>query len=212
MPTAFSFRLFGYPIFVDWTAVLIVAWFALRSLGGGGSIVVEVLGGVIVLFGSVLVHELGHAFAGRYLHLRPQSITLHGFGGLTRYGRRPNPKEGMISSLAGPMAGFALGFLAYALNLAVGGFLPREVGWILDNLVLFNLFWSAFNLVPMSPLDGGQLLHYGLKTRMGPDQAWHTTRVFSLLLSGMIIAVGILLRMDMIALIAAFIFYQNYRS
>ena len=112
-----------------------------------------------VVFVSVLVHELGHAVVGRVFGGRPE-IALEGFGGVTfpRFTQRPGAVRQIVLSLAGPAAGLALGAAAWALSNA----LPPDRGSPTDVvLVLFkktSVIWAALNLLPVLPLDGGQVL------------------------------------------------------
>jgi Zn-dependent protease len=115
---------------------------------------------VAVAFVSILVHELGHAFAFRR-YGADAHIVLYAFGGLAvpwhavaGRGRR------VVIALAGPVAGFLLCGLAYGSQKAfdwAGPAAPRPVQWLYVSLVFVNLVWGLFNLLPVYPLDGGQV-------------------------------------------------------
>ena len=145
-----------------------------------------------VLFLSILVHELGHAFAMRHFG-RPARIafTMMGglaiedagggtWGGFRSAGKTRSSREQIIISLAGPIAGFLLaGLVIGALFAARGGveivrvhgehipflnpILPpglansTRLHYFLFQLLWFNTFWGAVNLLPVYPLDGGQV-------------------------------------------------------
>ncbi len=157
-------RVFGIPLRLEGTALLLLGLIALGSARGGALAMAEGVAYAAVVFGSVLVHELGHALVARRTGVGALEIVLHGFGGLTRFGRTPGPREGVFITLAGPLAGIALGVLAW------------PVSWFADpwglvgRLVTFNIGWSLFNLVPMYPLDGGHVL-YHLLARGGRQRA-----------------------------------------
>jgi stage IV sporulation protein FB len=178
------FRAFGFPVRVHpffWiTAVLM----GLR--GAGGTPPAEMLIWIVVVFISILVHELGHAFAFRRYGGRPW-ITLHAIGGLAScddYDERP--WHDVAIALAGPGAGFilaavALGFVG--LSGHAFGWVPGETGplsvamegsmlggtfyWqplgsrLADSLfwdvLQVNIFWGLINLLPVYPLDGGRV-------------------------------------------------------
>ncbi|MBL8606258.1 MAG: hypothetical protein JNL38_03015 [Myxococcales bacterium] len=131
-------------------------------LGGLGSRGVrEAAIWVVVVFLSVLLHELGHAIAGRIFGLAPQ-IDLHGMGGTTSWsleGRKLAPWQSIVVSLAGPLTGIAVGVAAFALaalrtNEHTHPLLQRAM---LD-VIWVNAGWGALNLVPMLPLDGGNVM------------------------------------------------------
>jgi stage IV sporulation protein FB len=109
-------------------------------------------------FVSILVHELGHALAYR-LFGSWSAITLHGFGGFAETNDPPrSPWQRMLVALAGPAAGFALCGATYGVMVATaGGGLPAYARNALTYLFIMNLFWNAFNLLPVLPLDGGRV-------------------------------------------------------
>ncbi len=118
---------------------------------------------------SILVHEMGHALVAQYFRLSP-SIVLHGWGGLCHHERPQRESHDALIIAAGPAAGFALGFLALALYLFApptvlepGSLGTRIVEW----LVYINLFWSFINILPLWPLDGGQLFRLGMVKAFG---------------------------------------------
>ncbi len=172
----------GIPVTVDW-------WFWLSGalLGGGINAntsrawaVVAVWCGVMFL--SVLVHELGHALAGRHFGAQP-SIRLHGFGGLTVLpGGTFSRGQSILVSGAGPLAGLLLGFVVLAVAQALRGVdLPRLAHVAFRDGLYINFVWTALNLLPIQPLDGGQIL----RDILGPRRRQVTAMV------GGILAVGL---------------------
>jgi Zn-dependent protease len=114
---------------------------------------------IAIVFVSVLGHELGHAVVGRLLGGRPE-IRLEAFGGVTfpQLPSRPTPARQFALSFAGPVAGLLMGAAAYGLARV----LPPEQGsitaWIVAQIILVSVFWAAFNLLPILPLDGGNMM------------------------------------------------------
>ena len=127
------------------------------------------------VFFSILIHEMGHALAARYFGWEPH-ITLHGFGGLASY--QPtyrNPTREILITLAGPVAGFLfaaviVGVIAasgheVALDLKLENVLPirweffesHQANMLVFDLLFINIFWGLVNLLPVFPLDGGQI-------------------------------------------------------
>ena len=158
------FRFLGFPVRVH-------PWFWIGTVLFGSNIL-KVLGPeyllvwVAVVFVSILVHELGHALAYRRFGA-DADIVLYAFGGLaiathviSGRGRR------IIVSLAGPFAGFVLCGLVYGTNrafewgLSNAGQAPNglELWFLYRQLVWVNLVWGLFNLLPVFPLDGGQVV------------------------------------------------------
>ena len=159
----FSFgRVLGFPVWIEPTALFMLAFIVLPRAEQGGAGLVDGLLMAAIIFGSILVHELGHATVARAYRLGPIEIVLHGFGGLARFSRAPRPAQGVWVTLAGPGAGLALGLLAVPLLFVLDG-QPREYAIY---FVYVNTFWSLFNLLPMFPLDGGQVLLHALSTRI----------------------------------------------
>lgn len=121
---------------------------------------------IVVILVSVIVHEMGHALTGLLFKQRVH-IQLQMFGGMTT---REGPKLALwkefVLTLNGPVAGFALGGIAYGL-LVVWQQPPYLVHSVLSWFVLVNFFWSIVNLFPVLPLDGGHLLRIVLEGIFG---------------------------------------------
>jgi Zn-dependent protease len=148
------FRVFGFPVVIDISFVVIVAllgWYP-------GVQVRDFVIWLVLVPVAVLVHELGHAFVARTTGAHP-SITLAGLGGLTSYlPPRPLSRARSVAiSLAGPAVGIVIGvgLLAYGVVVGVGSDLASS---ILNTAIYTTLGWSALNLLPILPLDGGQTL------------------------------------------------------
>ena len=111
---------------------------------------------VLIATVSVLLHELGHAVAFRAYGVKP-SIVLHGFGGLTSGSGELTSVQRIVVSLAGPLSALLL-FGIPALLLGRSGAVPSgDATVVLRQVVWINVGWSILNLVPVLPLDGGQV-------------------------------------------------------
>ena len=156
-PQGLRFSLFGFPTRIDASFLLIVA---LIGFDGTASHVAIWVGLALV---SVLGHELGHALAARGMGATA-SISLQGLGGLTR-SRREAPLsrgESGVLTAAGPAAGILLGLpVLWALH-ATGWQSWTTGGYALRTAAFTTLGWSALNLLPIVPLDGGHLLELAL--------------------------------------------------
>lgn len=110
----------------------------------------------VVLYGSVLLHEAGHALMARHYGHPVDSITLHFLGGVTAIeGEARRPREEFWIAVVGPLVSIAIGVGAAALMLVAPGGL---IGMTVQGLALANLVVGVLNLVPGLPLDGGRVL------------------------------------------------------
>ena len=122
------------------------------------------LGFVGLLFGSVLLHEFGHSFAGRFCDGESETILLWPLGGLAFVSLPDSPIAHFLTALAGPLVSLALWGGATALS-------PLATGWyselFLYELARMNLMIVLFNLIPALPMDGGRMLQAALWRNLG---------------------------------------------
>jgi Zn-dependent protease/CBS domain-containing protein len=122
------------------------------------------LAGVLGLFGSVVLHEFGHAIMARQVGLSIRGITLFFFGGVAEMDSEPpSPGAEFLVAVAGPAVSFLLAiacFVTYGLFWGVA-VTPAALG-VIEYLGLINLALLIFNLVPAFPLDGGRVLRSAL--------------------------------------------------
>jgi Zn-dependent protease len=149
-----SFRVGPFP-------VTVYPWFFISAvlLGGGLGFGWRMLVWIFVVFVSVLVHELGHAVVGKLYGGRPE-IRLEAFGGVTypQFQTRPTPGKQFVLSVSGPLAGLALGALCLVLVNLVPPAPASPAAFTMQRFIEVSVTWAAFNLVPMLPLDGGQMM------------------------------------------------------
>jgi len=172
-----SFHLLGFRVVVQSGFAILAGLFALLALQGGAGLL-QAMTWPIVVFGSILVHELGHAFTAQRMGLRVGDIQLHMMGGEVSHSRT-EPARQLAISLAGPVAGLALGTAALALSLL----LPNSS--LLGVLVFVNIGWSFFNLLPVLPLDGGNALRAAIGLGARESVALRITAGIGLLLAGL---------------------------
>ncbi len=119
-----------------------------------------------IIFVSVLFHELGHAVASKVFGQNPR-IELIAFGGLTiPEGIKLKPWKEFIVILMGPLFGFFL-FVGASIMLQFPYGTPF-VRSVIEKFRYINLFWTFVNLLPILPLDGGQLVRVVLDWIFGP--------------------------------------------
>lgn len=121
----------------------------------------------ILLFFSVLLHELGHSYVALYYRIPIEQITLFIFGGVAHMRREaPSPKAEFLIAVAGPVVSFALGGACF-LFVILAESLQQQQG--LQGVIMLgallgivNVQLGLFNLIPGFPLDGGRVLRAGL--------------------------------------------------
>ena len=197
------FNCFGFPVRVTWgfwivAAVLGWSWSgtlddaAQRLDIDSPGAPMLLLVWIAAVWLSILVHELGHAFAMRFYGIRSRIVLYH-FGGLAisdsmgawdgARRRQVGPREQIIISLAGPVFQLILALVVWLVGLQLG--VPMDLSqWLwrltgielgattpLSSIVVYALFdailypstaWAILNLAPILPLDGGQVLRSGL--------------------------------------------------
>ena len=121
----------------------------------------------ILLFCSVLLHELGHSYVALYYRIPIEQITLFIFGGVAHMRREaPSPKAEFLIAVAGPAVSFAIGGICFLLVLLAEAVQRQQglQGVIMLGVLLgmVNMQLGLFNLIPGFPLDGGRVLRAGL--------------------------------------------------
>jgi stage IV sporulation protein FB len=225
------FRAFGVPVRVH-------PWFWIVALMLGvdpdpkhKSDPIAVLLWVAVVFVSILVHELGHAFLQRRYGGHPW-ITLYSFGGLASCDDCDrSPRSQILISLAGPMAGFLFAAVLLAVirlcghRIEFGGF-SGLIGWLIpgwepfdsfwSNLLIFdllqvNILWGLVNLLPIYPLDGGRIARE-LFTLGNPRRGILQSLGLSIALAAVLAAMGLVRGSYFIAIMFGFLVYSNYQT
>jgi Zn-dependent protease/CBS domain-containing protein len=151
--------------------------------------------GALLLFASVVVHELAHSLVARRYGVPMRGITLFLFGGVAEMTTEvPHPKAEFWIAIAGPVMSLAIAFAGWGLHLAgVAWGLPVPIVGVVRYVALINLSLAVFNMIPAFPLDGGRILRAIL---------WHfkgslrrATRITSQIGTGfgwLLIALGVL--------------------
>ena len=159
-------NLFGIPFYVNasWFLVLgLVTWQYGGALAGLfptlGPVAPWLLGlfAALLLFASVLAHELGHSWVAIKQGIGVKSISLFLFGGLANLERESKtPAEAFWVAIAGPLVSLFLSGLLTAIG--IGAALTGPAAAIVQLLASINLVLALFNLIPGLPLDGGNIL------------------------------------------------------
>ncbi|KAB2920767.1 MAG: hypothetical protein F9K29_00375 [Hyphomicrobiaceae bacterium] len=182
-------RIAGITIYLDMFFVLILLIFTYPYFTSGSTQMMSA--GFVIVIGlllSILLHELGHAFAGRLFRAHVSHIELTGLGGIAHF-EHSLPRSALARSaiyLAGPAVNLALWLgLGVLVGEAVGTGSPM-LALPLAVLSSANFFLMIFNLLPAYPLDGGHTLDAWLGAILGP--IWSVRIVAGL---GLVVAVGV---------------------
>ena len=154
------FRLFGFPITIGVDFLLITLIIGLGARPG-----VFIFEWVVVVAVSLLIHELGHAFALSMYNIHPE-IRLWGMGGLTISGFVLPPRKSILVSLAGPLVGIPVAIAV----MVVRPWLPSADPFpaAASDLIFVNLGWGILNLLPIAGLDGGSVVANLFVVVLGP--------------------------------------------
>jgi stage IV sporulation protein FB len=193
-----------------------------------------------VFFVSVLVHELGHAVAFRYYGIQARIVLywMGGLaipdGGGKVWGRQRtqslNPNQQIVVSFAGPVFGLLLaGLLCLIVYLVQGkigiawllGVIPLplpfpDFGGVASVYMLFNagiilnIVLNLFNLVPIYPLDGGQIAYQAL-TQMDPADGVRKALILSIVVCALMILVSIKMNALFMAFFFGYMAWSNYQ-
>ncbi len=193
-------RLFGIPILLHYTFLLVIPLFAYiigSQIGSTTDMLREIfripidtsiitsgfmpwiLGTVVALglFFGVLVHELAHSLVAKAKGIKMQSITLLMFGGVAQMDEgAPEPRTELPMALAGPVMSLIFGLICCGLvyitpDMATDAPTQGVLIFVFGYLGVLNIILFAFNLIPAFPMDGGRVLRAVLAIRMPLDRA-----------------------------------------
>ncbi len=196
----FTFR--GIPIRVHGTLIVMLILLGLAwSVGSGLSGFLLTLLMLVLIFGFVLLHEMGHSVVALHHGIGVRSITLYPLGGIASLVRMPrNPRTEFQIAIAGPLVNIALAGLFALLRWLY----PMA---LLDPLVHVNLALALFNLLPAFPLDGGRILRAFLAVRMPHAEATRVAARTGQVSAVVLGLVGLFTLHLMLMFIAVFIFF-----
>lgn len=228
-PYDLRFRLLGIPIRVH-----PLFWLVMVLIGGHG----DLKGAAVFVacaFVSVLVHEMGHGISSRAVGNEPVGVVLYAMGGFCQFmPRSQTAGQRLFVLIMGPGAGFLLMAVVLAAANAAYGVAPADamalvgvgggnpMGAVLRlplqsvitpaffSLLEINFWWGVLNLLPIWPLDGGQIAGVVLG-QVNPRQATRWQHVVSLLTAGLIAVFWASREQYMIALWFGYFAFVNYQ-
>lgn len=222
--------LFGVPIFIHWTFLLLLAWFMAGPLFSSSpdAVAMSLRTGLFVLavFGCVVLHEMGHALAARTFGVATRDITLLPIGGVARLERMPEkPVQELVVALAGPAVNVVIAAILIPLVLLIDGASAFGVGAVdaraedaaealilhrrnfLAALATVNVFLVVFNMIPALPMDGGRVLRALLSMMMDRPRATAAAAVLGQLVAVGFALLGVLSGNLLLLIIAVFVFF-----
>ncbi len=179
--TVKAFRVFGVPVRLHFTFLLMVAFIAVSVLGNGHSnanYTIFLLGSLA----SVLLHELGHAFVASRFGIGTTEIVMFPIGGLSRMERPLPPTPEIWVALAGPFVNLLLAAGIFSYMVATHEATPVRLTDLIEPngksalaLLLYgNILLTAVNLLPAFPMDGGRILRALLSYIRPEEEATRT--------------------------------------
>jgi stage IV sporulation protein FB len=180
-------RMFGTPVRVHplfWLIALLLGFDAYRPYGNG-----YLLMWVGCVFFSILLHEFGHVLMGRLFGSHGY-VVLYSLGGMAVGSNQLARRwQRILVSLAGPLA--QLAFIGVLFAILWWARPPVNVDWklpvalLLHMLLFINVFWAVLNLLPIWPLDGGQVTREICVGAVGERGVYHSLGI-SLVVSGIL--------------------------
>jgi Zn-dependent protease len=242
-PYDLRFEVFGIPVTVSpffWAMSLLFGFEWIKVEPGGAA---NLVGWVVAVFVSILIHEFGHALVMKAYRHRPEIVLYH-FGGYAAARTRGMERawRSFLISAAGPAASFALFLVVLGISLAL---IHDSVAWsrllhfdilmnlhwvvpgamahadlfkfgtplyvIVSSLLYVNFYWMLLNLLPVLPLDGGNMLR-SLLEMAGVREAADWTIKVSIVAGGAVAVWALLDQSFYLALLFLSFAGMNYRS
>lgn len=168
-------RIAGISVYVHATFLILVIWLAVNQYleSRSTAAMLGTVGFVLLLFLIIVLHELGHALAARRYGIETQDITLLPIGGVARLNRIPeDPRQELVVAIAGPLVNMVIAaglFIGILISGGPGRVL--DIGNLLSQLLVLNVWLAFFNLLPAFPMDGGRVLRALLALRLSRVRA-----------------------------------------
>jgi Zn-dependent protease len=210
------FRFAGIQVYLHWSWLL-VFFFAMQARADQYRSMVWNVLEYLGLFAIVLLHEFGHALACRQVGGKADRIMLWPLGGVAFVQPPPRPGALLWSIAAGPLVNvvlvpFSIGAILF---VRAAGLSPANSDFanFLSQMAGINLVLLIFNMVPIYPLDGGQILQALLWFIVGQARSLMVSGIFGLVAAAGVIVLALVdLKDRWLALIAAFVAWQAWRG
>lgn len=204
-------RLFGIPVRLHFTFILLLIFLVFIGVGdrqSGPATAIYIL----ALFGSVLLHELGHALAARQYGIRTLEIVMFPIGGVARLERMPRARQEFWIAIAGPLVNVLIAAVLLLWVWRTGTIAPFAMlgdptdANLAQRIAFGNLLLFLFNLLPAYPMDGGRVLRSLIALRRPEDQATQIAAAAGRVLAIGMGLLGLLSANFMLVFIALFVY------
>jgi Zn-dependent protease/CBS domain-containing protein len=206
-----AFRIFGVPVRFHFTFLMLLVFLIFLGLSGrqsGAAMAIY----VAALFGSVLLHELGHSLAARYYGVKTVEIVMFPIGGVARLDRALRAHEELWIALAGPAVNLVIAAAIFGYLYATGALVPAEQLLdatdenLLERIGIGNVILAVFNLLPAYPMDGGRVLRSLLARFRTENEATRIAAKTGRIFAGVMGLYGLLSMNFMLVFVALFVY------
>jgi stage IV sporulation protein FB len=209
--------IFGVPIRLHFTFLLLLVFLVVNGIGdkqSGAATAVYIL----ALFGSVLLHEIGHTLVARHYGIKTIEIVMFPIGGVSRPERLPKGRQELFISLAGPLVNALIAGALIAWLWISGTFVPIQLlkeptnENLAERIAAGNLLLFLFNLLPAYPMDGGRILRAALALRKPENEATRIAAMAGRRLAVVVILFGLLSGNFMLVFVGAFVYLGAWQE
>lgn len=209
------FRFSGINVYLHWSWFVVALWL-LSSRAEAYSSPLWNVAEYLALFGIVLLHEFGHALACRQVGGRAEQIVLWPLGGVAYVAPPQRPGAQLWSIAAGPLVNVALAPLLYGAMwwMDAQGWADAhpDLADCLLTINFINALLLIFNLLPVYPLDGGQILRSVRWYFMGPVKSLLVATSIGFLGGGALLVLGLVTGRLWTIVLAGFLLFNCWRS
>lgn len=210
------FRVLGIQVYLHWSWLLIAYFEIVNPVNPYESKVWNVIE-YVAIFGIVLLHEFGHALACRQVGGQADRIMLWPLGGVAFVQPPPRPGALLWCIAAGPLVNLILVPVSVVAILIAGianlGSVSPDFAHFLTSIAIINFGLLVFNLLPIYPLDGGQIIQALLWFVIGRARSLMVAGIIGLAAAAGAIFVAIVRLQDTwLAVVAAFVAWQAWRG
>jgi Zn-dependent protease len=207
------FRIAGISVFIHWSWLL-VAIFMVQDRAGQYASQFWNVAEYLSLFGIVLLHEFGHALACRSVGGQANRIVLWPLGGVAFVNPPPRPGAVLWSIAAGPLVNVILLPVTWGLVMLAGSQgladTDKDLFQFIWSLAAINTVLLIFNLLPVYPLDGGQILQALLWFVIGRAKSLLVVSVIGLVVAAVVIIFALVSQFWWYVIMAAFVAWQSW--
>jgi Zn-dependent protease len=207
------FRCFGIDVFLHWSWFLVAVYEINSRKGTYSSIAWNILE-YLALFLIVTMHEFGHALACRQVGGTADQIVLWPLGGVAYVNPPQRPEATLWSIAAGPLVNVVLAVIFYLAAIVThsSGLLrdAPDLRALLNAITFINFYLLVFNILPIYPLDGGQILRSLLWFVMGRARSLMTAAIIGILGAGGFIILAMKVQDLWLGAIAVFVLMNSW--